>query len=88
MLSEKIIEALFRACGYVASQPLVVGVSGGADSLALAHCLWKAGIPVIVGHFDHGLRPTSGQEAEHVQRLMQSWGIPCEVGKADVRDYA
>jgi tRNA(Ile)-lysidine synthase TilS/MesJ len=62
MLSEKIIEALFRACGYVASQPLVVGVSGGADSLALAHCLWKADIAVIVGHLDHGLRLHRGKK--------------------------
>jgi len=88
MIAEKILEALFQTCGYDASKPLVVGVSGGADSLALAHCLWKANIAVIVGHLDHGLRPTSAQEAEQVQLLMQSWGLPCEVGKADVQAYA
>jgi tRNA(Ile)-lysidine synthase len=88
MISEKILEALIQGCGFEASQPLIVGVSGGPDSLALAHCLWKADIPIIVGHFDHGLRPTSGQDAEHVQSLMQSWEVPCEVGKVDVRDYA
>jgi len=79
---------LFKTCGYETPQPLVVGVSGGADSLTLAHCLWKADIAVIVGHLDHGLRPTSGQEAEQVQLLMQNWGLPCEVGKADVQAYA
>ncbi|HAE85876.1 MAG TPA: tRNA(Ile)-lysidine synthetase, partial [Anaerolineaceae bacterium] len=70
MISEKILEALFQTCGYEASRPLVVGVSGGADSLALAHCLWQADLPILVGHLNHGLRPTSAQEAEHVQLLM------------------
>ena len=88
MISEKILEALFQTCGYEASQPLVVGVSGGADSLALAHCLWQADLPILIGHLNHGLRPTSAQEAEHVQLLMQSWGVPCELSQADVQAYS
>jgi len=88
MLSEKILKSLQEDCGYEPMQPLVVGVSGGADSLALAHCLWQADLPVIVGHLDHGLRPSAAQEAEHVQLLMQSWGLPCVVSQVDVRAFA
>src|SRR5690606_17308392 len=49
---------------------LVVGVSGGPDSLALLHLLRGYLSPehLVVGHLDHGLRPTSADEAESVAR--------------------
>lgn len=47
---------------------LVIGVSGGPDSLALLHVL-QSHIPadrLIVAHLDHGLRPSSAAEAQQV----------------------
>ena len=88
MLTEKILQSLREDCGYSPSEPLVVGLSGGADSLALAHCLWQAGLPLIIGHFDHQLRLSSAQEAAQVQALAQSWEVPCAIGQADVRTFA
>lgn len=58
---------------------IAVGVSGGADSLALvlqaAEELSVFGRKVIALTVDHGLRPTSRQEAEYVAGLMQKNGI-------------
>ncbi|MGV8049138.1 MAG: tRNA lysidine(34) synthetase TilS [Anaerolineaceae bacterium] len=84
MISTQILESLQRDCYYNPAKPLVVGVSGGADSLTLLHCLHRAGLNVIVGHMDHGLRATSAQEAETVSNLMNNWEVPCVVGQADV----
>jgi len=46
--------------------PVVVGCSGGADSLALLALAVDAGLAPIAVHVDHGLRPDSEQEADLV----------------------
>ena len=57
---------------------LVVGLSGGADSLALAlttiDVAARAGIPVVTVTVDHGLRAGSGEEARRVADLATSLG--------------
>ena len=57
---------------------LVVGLSGGADSLALALTVIdvadRLGIPVVTVTVDHGLREGSGPEARRVADLAASWG--------------
>lgn len=58
---------------------LAVGVSGGADSSALAF-LAKAygalrGIEIMTLTVDHGLRPESSAEAQRVKALMRSHGL-------------
>jgi tRNA(Ile)-lysidine synthase len=46
-----------------AGAPVIVGCSGGADSLALLALTVDAGIPVVAVHVDHGLR--DGSEADY-----------------------
>jgi tRNA(Ile)-lysidine synthase len=46
--------------------PVVVGCSGGADSLALLALAADAGLEPIAVHVDHGLRPGSEREAQVV----------------------
>ena len=57
---------------------LVVGLSGGADSLALTlttiDVAARAGIPVITVTVDHGLREGSAEEARRVADLAASLG--------------
>ncbi|HZT97490.1 MAG TPA: tRNA lysidine(34) synthetase TilS [Chloroflexota bacterium] len=69
--------------------PLVVAVSGGADSLCLLHLL-KFQTPgmdgrLMVATVDHGLMPTSREAAERVMSLADEWGMPCMVRRVDVR---
>lgn len=62
---------------------LVVAVSGGPDSLALLHCLHtlqgSMDLRQHVAHIDHGLRPTSHDDAAFVQRSAEALGLPCTV---------
>ncbi len=67
---------------------IVVGVSGGADSLCLMHALIQLGYPVLVGHLDHSLRPESADEAQAVQRFATELGAPVVCSKEDVAAYA
>jgi len=65
-------------------QRLIVGVSGGPDSLCLLDCLHRLKYRPIVAHFDHAMRPESADEALRVNSLAESWGLPVALGKADV----
>ena len=49
---------------------IAVGVSGGADSLALALGLKEAGCQVVALTVDHGLRQESAAEAKYVANIM------------------
>lgn len=64
-----------------------MGVSGGADSVALLHLLADGGFRnLIVCHLDHRLRGrASSQDARFVGRLAGHLGLPCELGRGEVR---
>lgn len=59
---------------------LLVGCSGGGDSLALTHalsCVRPGQIEAAV--VDHGAREGSDEEARAVAARVSSWGVPCTV---------
>lgn len=56
--------------------PLLIGFSGGSDSLILAHSLFKLGYPIHLAHFDHGWREESQLEAQKCQEWAKQREIP------------
>ncbi|MCU1485289.1 MAG: tilS [Actinomycetia bacterium] len=54
----------------------IAAVSGGADSTALLVLAVEAGCDVTAVHVDHGLRPGSAFEADHVADLARALGVP------------
>jgi len=64
----------------------LVGVSGGADSVALLLLLCESGFQnLIVCHLDHRLRgQASAEDARFVERLAGRLGLQVEIGQADV----
>jgi tRNA(Ile)-lysidine synthase len=67
------------------AKPIVIAVSGGADSLCLSHLLLNSGLMLIPAHYDHQLRPLSAEQALQVLSLMRSWGLETEMGSGNVR---
>ena len=71
---------------------VIAAVSGGADSVGLLRALAaiKQGGAgrLIVAHFDHRLRPESGDQARFVADLAASLGLPFELGAGDVSQTA
>lgn len=65
----------------------LIGISGGADSVALLHLLVEAGIKnLIVCHLDHRLRgKSSNADARFVEKLATTLGLPSEIGRSDIR---
>ena len=87
MLSE-VRNLLNKRCRVLATDRLVVGVSGGPDSLCLLDVLHRLGVPVVVAHLNHGLRAEAGADARRVQAMAASRGLPFELEEQDVGRYA
>lgn len=69
---------------------LVVGLSGGADSVALAHYLkFGRGLSVTACHVNHLLRgEESFRDENFVRELCAEWEVPLAVRQVDVADLA
>lgn len=69
---------------------ILVGLSGGADSIMLTHYLkFCLKLPVFACHVNHNLR---GEESERdmnfVERICEQWDIPLKIHSVDVTDFA
>lgn len=62
----------------------LVGVSGGADSVALAHWLHSQHFRIVIGHFHHGARQTADDDAAFVKAFANDHEVPFHEGYADV----
>jgi len=83
------IESVFREqCQLVPDQPVLVGVSGGPDSLCLMEALRQAGYLVVVAHFNHKLRPDSDLEANALEKMVAQKNISSVFEGGDVREFA
>jgi tRNA(Ile)-lysidine synthase len=71
-----------------AGDKVLVAVSGGADSLALAYALSveaeKLAICVIGVTVDHQLQNTSSEQAQKVVKQLSEFGVKCHVKKVTV----
>lgn len=68
-----------------AGEPVLCGLSGGADSVALTLCLHELGISLCACHLNHGLRAAEADEDEAFCRaLCQRLGVPLVSERIDV----
>ncbi|HHH75852.1 MAG TPA: tRNA lysidine(34) synthetase TilS, partial [Phycisphaerae bacterium] len=73
---------------------IVVGVSGGLDSVALMSvlgelaCMGERQYRLEVAHLDHGLRSGSADDADFVAALAKKFHLPCHIEKVDVAGQA
>ena len=77
----------------VPAESVVVGVSGGPDSVALLDLLFRLRgelqIALCVAHLHHGLRGADAEgDAAFVADLAAARGLPCHGGTADVEALA
>jgi tRNA(Ile)-lysidine synthase len=78
----------------IAGETIVVGVSGGADSVALLLALaelksaGKLSVTIVVAHLDHKLRPTSARDARWVAELAAKLGFDSVTGRSKVAEIA
>ncbi len=83
------VEAILRdEAGVAPGDRIVVGVSGGGDSVALLHLLREIGrsfpFTLHAAHFDHALRAESAADARFVDELCRAWEVPLVSRRVDV----
>ena len=75
------------ASGWLAARAgVVVGVSGGVDSMTLLHLMcFRDGLPGVrlhAAHVDHRMRAASGEDAVWVRGICAEWGVPFHLCEA------
>ena len=88
-LRERIRQTIVTARLLRAGDRVLVGVSGGPDSVALVHLLVslkeELRLWLSVVHVDHQLRPDSARDAAFVEELAQRLEVPVTIVTRDVR---
>ena len=90
-LRDKVFAFTSEKCLFSAPCHVLVGVSGGADSMALLHMLshWDTALRVTAIHIHHGLR---GESADRDEAFVRSYctehNVPLVVVRADVAAVA
>ena len=83
-----------RRLGLIGHQTgIVAAVSGGSDSVALAHAIHRLAAEgeirfAGIAHFNHQLRDASNDDEALCQRLASTLGVPFVSGCGDVRERA
>ena len=67
---------------------IVVGVSGGPDSITLLYCLnkykEKLGYEIVVAHINHLIRKDSTEDEQFVENVCKEMKIKCYIKRADI----
>ena len=87
-MKERILSIIKKKCMAEDGDTILLGVSGGIDSLCLLDIFHESGCQLVVGHLDHGLRAESGDEAAEVERVVSSKQIEFLSEKVDVLAFA
>ena len=92
MLKENVIDTIKRYNLIKSGDSIVIGVSGGPDSICLLHILnelkQELNFNIYVAHVNHLIRKEAGEETEYVQEFCKRLRIECFVKKIDVQKEA
>ena len=93
VLEQKALCALRQYSLFSQGDRIAVGVSGGADSVALLRFLAalrpQFGWDLVVCHIHHGLRGAEADRDEcFVRALAEQLGLPCAVSRIDAAALA
>ncbi len=87
MLAREVLHFIEKSHLINRPEVVVVGVSGGPDSVCLLHILWTLGYQVHVAHLNHRLREEAGAEADFVLKLAREFKLPISLGRMDVESH-
>ena len=94
MLEEKVLNTIKKYELIENGNTIVIGVSGGPDSMALLNILIslkkdkKLDCEIVVAHINHGIRKEAEEETEYVENFCKENGIECFIKKEKVEELA
>ncbi len=88
MLKEKIVETIKKYNLIQNGDSIVIGVSGGPDSICLLHILNELknelNFKIFVAHINHMIREEADSETKYVEEFCKKLSIECFVKRIDV----
>lgn len=91
-MKNPVIDALIDSGLILESSSIILGLSGGPDSLCLLHALVQISEPfnlnIVPVHINHKLRPSADDEAEACCRMCDKWGLECQIFEANCKSMA
>ena len=92
MLKEKVLKTIKKYNLINEGDKVVIGVSGGPDSICLLHILHALKqdlkLELYVAHVNHQIREVADSETEYVKQICEKLGIECFVKKVDILKLA
>lgn len=92
MLESKVLDTIKKYNLIKENDKIVVGVSGGPDSITLLNILNKLSknmnFEICVAHINHMIRKEADEETEYVKDFCKKINVQCFVKKADVLNIA
>lgn len=67
---------------------ILVGVSGGPDSISLLNILYQLGYNICTAHINHGIRETADNDEEFVKKFCEKRNIHCFVKRVKLKEMA
>ncbi len=91
-LEEKFLKTIKEENLIQKKDKIVVGVSGGPDSITLLECLnkykEKLEIEIIVAHINHLIRKDSTEDEQYVENICKKMNIKCYIKRENVLNIA
>ena len=92
MLQEKVLETIKQNNLINKNDKIVIGVSGGPDSMCLLDILYclkeELKIEIFVSHINHGLRKEADEETKYVEEYCKQRKIECFIKKVDIKNLS
>lgn len=89
MLKEKVFHTIQKYKLIQKEDKIVIGVSGGPDSMTLLHVLYqlreKIGFEICVAHINHMIREEADEETKYVKEFCENIGVNCYIKRVDVQ---
>jgi tRNA(Ile)-lysidine synthase len=91
-LENKVLETIKKYNLIEEYDKLVLGVSGGPDSITMLTILnrlkEKLNFEMVVAHINHGIRENAKLDEEYVKKVCKNLGVECFVLQAQVKQLA
>ncbi len=94
MLEEKVLKTLQKYDLIENGNNIVIGVSGGPDSMALLNVLYslkkkkQIEVNIVVAHVNHGIRKEAEEETKYVEQFCKEREISCFIKREKVEELA
>jgi tRNA(Ile)-lysidine synthase len=89
MLREKILNTINKYNLIESQDNIIIGVSGGPDSICLLHVLntlkGELNFKICVAHVNHMMREEADFETEYVEEICKMLNVPCFIKKEDIQ---